>query len=149
MFSHWCSTLCHIFHLYLVWGKFIFAFYPHKALPFFLQPPPYFCFSGSYQHGLGLLHLLHGCLRHHPQLLHQDGDRVPAQAQAVRAGPARGAELPGPGGLPLLPGPFPPVHLQRRGGLPRPQRHQSWARGRRARSWSGTRFASWTRTRTG
>lgn len=104
--------------------------------------------SLSDQHGVGFLHLLHGRLRHNPQLLHQNGDRVPPQAQAVWAGSAWGTELPGSGGVPLLPGPLPPVHLQHRGGLPRPRGHgwnQSRARCRGARSLSEIR----SRSRTG
>lgn len=81
------------------------------------------------QYGLGLVHLLHGGLRHHPQLLHEDGDWVPAQTEALWTRSARGANLPGPGGLSLLPWHVCPVHLQLYRCLPKPRkqpREQSW-----------------------
>lgn len=47
------------------------------------------------QHGLGVFHLLHGRLRHHHQLLHQDRHRVQTQAQDLRAEHPGGAHARG------------------------------------------------------
>lgn len=75
---------------------------------FFLTP------SVSYQHGLGVLHLLYGRVGHHAQLVHQDRHRVPAQTQDLRAEHPGGARQ---GGFRVFPRALRALHLQIRGGV--------------------------------
>lgn len=70
-----------------------------------------------FQHGLGVLHLLHGRIGHHTQLLHKDRHRVQAQTQDLRTKPTRGARA---GGFWTFPGVFIALHLQICGGLFQP-----------------------------
>lgn len=79
--------------------------------------------SVVHQHGLGVLHLLHGRIGHHPQLLHEDRHRVQAQAQDLRAEHPGGARA---GGFRIFPGTLRAFHLQIYGVLfqPDPEKRQ-------------------------
>lgn len=76
-----------------------------------------FSTSALRQHGLGFLHLLHGRIRHHHQLLHQDRHRVQAQAQDLRAEHPRGARA---RGFRIFPRTLRALHLQIRGRVFQP-----------------------------
>ncbi|CAG03325.1 unnamed protein product [Tetraodon nigroviridis] len=65
-------------------------------------------------HGLGVFHLLHGRIRHHHQLLHQDRHRVQTQAQDLRAEHPGGAR---PRGFRILARTLRALHFQIRGHL--------------------------------
>ena len=82
-----------------------------------------FFFPFLYQHGMGVLHLLHGCVSHHLQLLHENCHRVQAQTQDLWAKHTRGERT---GGLRIFPGTLRALHLQIGGGLfqPDPKKRQ-------------------------
>lgn len=74
-----------------------FASWPEPLLTTSLYMAKFIFFSVSspHQHGLGVLHLLHGRICHYNKLLHQDRHRVQAQTQDVRAEHPRGARARG------------------------------------------------------
>lgn len=109
------------------WGKtvkMLFGLCPYtsaRAVAPCAELSDFFFFSFFFppfnQHGVGILHLLHGRVSHHFQLLHEDRHRVQAQTQDLRAKHTRGERT---GGLRIFPGTLCALHLQIGGGLFQP-----------------------------